>query len=204
MSAGKRRKITCLLAWLATVLIPFGTLLGIGLPWWERTSDLERQIASKEEQLFRYRRLIASLPRLRAELEQERNNEDFKAFYYEAETPALAGAQLQRELKDLVHAAGARLVNAQFLPAGAGEQPPRVRIRTQLQGKTEELLDLLFALEQARPFLFVDQMSVRSTTRRTTRATRRARGRRASARNQSQGQLTIRLDVFGYSLGGTQ
>jgi general secretion pathway protein M len=97
--------------------------------------------------------------------------------------------------------AGARVINAQFLPAGADEQPPRVRIRTQLQGKTESLLDLLFEVEQARPFLFVDQMSVRSTARRATRTVRRTRGRRRPIRTRPQDQLTIRLDVFGYALG---
>lgn len=201
MKAGSRKRLSCLLAWLAAVLLPLGTLLGIGIPWWERTQDLDRQIDTREEQIFRYRRLITSLPQLKTELEQERSNEEFKAFYYEAETPALAGAQLQRELKELVSGAEARLINAQFLPAGAEEQPPRVHIRTQLQGKTDALLDLLFEIEQARPFLFVDQMSVRSSTRRRSTRSRR---RRARTNARSQGELTIRLDVFGYSLGGKQ
>jgi general secretion pathway protein M len=106
----------------------------------------------------------------------------------------------------MVRESGARLINAQFLPAGAEEQPPRVRIRTQFQGETEALLDVLLQIEQARPFLFVDQISVRASARRAAvRPNRRLRGRRAppSAR-QNQGQLTIRLDVFGYALGGNQ
>jgi general secretion pathway protein M len=198
----KRRQLACILAWSAAILLPVAVLSGIGIPWWQRVVELDTQIASREDQIVRYRRLLASLPQLRAELERERSNEEFKAFYYEAETPALAGAQLQRELQDIIRDAGARLINAQFLPGGADEQPPRVRIRTQLQGETDALLDVLFAIEQARPFLFVDQMSVRSTVRRTARTTRRVRGRRTPVRSQPQGQLTIRLDVYGFALGG--
>jgi general secretion pathway protein M len=142
---------------------------------------------------------------MRAELDKERSNEDFKAFYYDAETPALAGAELQRELQDMVRAAGARLINTQFLPAGADEQPPRVRIRAQFQGTTESLLDVIYRIEQARPFLFVDQLSVRASARRVERPNSRVRGRRAPVRNvEPQGQLTVRLDVFGYALGGGQ
>jgi general secretion pathway protein M len=200
----QRRRTACILAWSVVVVIPLALLLGVGMPWWARVSELDERIAAQLDQVARYQGLLASLPRLRAELEQERSNEDFKAFYYEAQTPALAGAQLQRELQDMVRGAGARLINAQFLPAGAEEQPPRVRIRTQLQGKTEALLDLLFAIEQARPFLFVDQLSVRSMTRRSIRPTRRVRGRRSPVVSQAEGQLTIRLDVYGYALGGRQ
>lgn len=197
MIPGKPPSASCLLAWTLTLALPLGLLLGLGLPWWQRLTDLKERLGAREEQLFHYDRLLASLPRLKTELDRERNNDEFKAFYYEAETPALAGAQLQRELQDMVQQAGARLVNAQFLAAGAEEQPPRVRIRTQIQGENEALLDLLFAIEQARPFLFVDQLSVRSATRRPAR---RRRGR--SLPPQNQDQLTIRLDVFGYSLGG--
>jgi general secretion pathway protein M len=202
VSSTKRKYLSCTLAWSAILLLPIGVIFGVGVPWWERVAELDRQIATGEDKIHRYQRLIASLPRLQAELEQERSNEEVKAFYYEAETPALAGAQLQREVQDMVREAGARLINAQFLPAGADEQPPRVRIRTQLQGKTDALLDVLFEIERARPFLFVDQMSVRASARRTSRTSHRAQGRRTPVRTRrNQGQLTIRLDVFGYALG---
>lgn len=204
MTAVRSKRGTCILAWVATLLIPASLILGVGWPWMERVSELDREISSHEDQILRYRRLLATLPRLRSELDQERSNEDLKAFYYDAQTPALAGAQLQRELQDMVRGAGARLVNTQFLPAGSEEQPPRVQVRTQLQGKTPALLDVLYSIEQARPFLFVDQMSLRSTSRSTVRRAPRRRGRRAPVRKRPQGALTIRLDVFGYALGGTQ
>ena len=143
MTAVRSKRGTCILVWVATLLIPASLILGVGWPWMERVSELDREISSHEDQILRYRRLLATLPRLRSELDQERSNEDLKAFYYDAQTPALAGAQLQRELQDMVRGAGARLVNTQFLPAGSEEQPPRVQVRTQLQGKTPALLDVL-------------------------------------------------------------
>ena len=189
---------SCLLAWSVAVLIPVIILLAVGVPWLQRMTELESETESVVDQIQRYERLIATIPRLKAELERERNNQEIKAFYFDAPTAALAGAQLQATIQEMVQAAGARLVNSQFLPAEANEHPPRVRIRAQIQGDTNAMLDVLYSLEHARPFLFVDQLSVRSTTRRERRD-RRQGGNNLPA--QTKQELTIRLDVFGYALG---
>lgn len=189
----------CILAWAAALLIPLALITAVAWPWANRLGELERDIAAREEQILRYRGLIATLPALRAELERVRSNEDVRAFYFDAPTPALAGAQLQRELQQIVKAAGARLVSTQILPSVDDERPQKVRVRTQMQGETDALLEVLFRIEQARPFLFVDQLSVRSTSRRVVRRSSRLRGRRAV--RQDTGKLTVRLDIFGYALG---
>ncbi len=188
----------CLLAWSAAILIPGAILVGIGLPWHQRMTELESETESVVNQIKRYERLIATIPRLKAELDRERNNQEIRAFYFDAPTAALAGAQLQSTIQEMVQAAGARLINTQFLPAEPNEQPPRVRIRAQIQGDTNAMLDVLYSIEHARPFLFVDQLSVRSTSRRERRV------RRPGANDspaETKRELTIRLDVFGYALG---
>jgi general secretion pathway protein M len=145
---------------------------------------------------------VETLPTLRAELEQVKANEDFKAFYFDAPTPALAGAELQRKVQDIVTAAKGRLISTQLLPEQPNEHPPKVRLRIQIQGSTDTLLDVLYAIEQARPFLFIDQVSVRSSAR-PEEPERRVRGRtvRRPPVNQA-GELTVRLDIFGFALGG--
>jgi general secretion pathway protein M len=160
------------------------------------------RIADSEDQLVRYRRLIRSLPELRTELERVRANESFKAFYFDAPTAALAGAELQRQVQDIVTAASGRLISTQILPGPPEESPPRVRVRTQIQGSTETLLDVLYDIEQARPFLFVEQVSVRSSARAPL-PTSALRGRtiRRPPVNPA-GELTVRLDIFGFTLGG--
>lgn len=191
----------CILAWFLAIAIPALLVTAVAWPWGSSMIDLDREIATRQDQIQRYQRLLASLPGLRAELAQVQSNQDFKAFYYDAQTPALAGAQLQRELQQIVQAAGGRLISTQILPAPADEQPARVSVRTQLQGDTDALLEVLYRIEQARPFLFVDQVSVRSTSRRVV--SRAVRGRRTPTAARDAGQLTVRLDVFGYVLGGS-
>jgi general secretion pathway protein M len=201
-TAPRAPSLDCVLAWGLALAVPTLLILAIGLPWWQQRAELNAQIEKNRDQLSRYQSLVATLPALRAELEREQANEDFKAFYYDAQTPALAGARLQSEVQDMIRAAGARPISTQVLPASTDEQPPKVLIRTQLQGTTDELLDVLYRIEAARPFLFVDQMSVRSTSPRARPQPRRAGRVINRAYDRSVGQLTVRLDVFGYSLGG--
>ena len=191
---------TCVLAWGAALSLATLLVLAVALPWWQRFQAMKADYERDADQLFRYQRLVATLPGLRAELAREQANDDFKAFYFDAETPALAGARLQSEVQERIRAAGARPISTQILPVDADEQPPRVRIRIQLQGTTEELLDVLHHIESARPFLFVDQMSIRSTTPRAPAVSRRNIRRPIVQRNL--GELTVRLDIFGYTLGG--
>ena len=197
MSKPLPARVRCLLILAPVVLIPALLIIAVVGPWARAMTELDDEIASRADQVLRYERLIATLPGMRAELDQVLANQELKAFYFDAQTSALAGAQLQREVQDMVQTAGGRLISTQILPSAAAEQPQRVNIRAQLQGDVETLLEVLHRIEQARPFLFVDQISVRATQRRTVR---RARARGASA-SQQEGQLTVRLDVFGYALG---
>jgi general secretion pathway protein M len=101
----------------------------------------------------------------------------------------------------MVDAAGAQLRSVRILPIETEEQHTKIGTRADLHCTTESLLDLLYDIEQARPFLSIDKPSVRSSVRRSTRRTRRARSRRIR-RRQPLGQLTVRLDISGYAVVG--
>jgi general secretion pathway protein M len=194
----------CVLAWVTVLLIPVTLALVVAWPWAERMGALDLEIDNARDQITRYQRLVATLPALRAELEQVNNNPDLQAFYFHAATPTLAGAALQQKVQDMVKATGGRLVSTQMLPAVPNEKPPTVRVRIQLQGSTDQLFDLLYQIEEARPFLFVDQVSIRSMVQpeRSAATEPAGRARRPRPRPPTE-DLTVRLDIFGFALGGT-
>jgi len=186
----------CATAWglmLGALLL---LLLAVVLPWAQALVALDEDIAAKRDQLARFQRLGATLPALRAELDSVRVNEDFKAFYFSAPTSALAGAALQGRVQEIVNQAEGRLVSTQILPEGAQEEPARVRVRAQIQGSTETLLEVLYQIEQTRPFLFVEQIAIRSSARPPLP---QGHPRRNLPGNAS-GELTVRIDLFGFTL----
>lgn len=195
-------KSRCLIAWGVPIALGLLAVAAVVIPWWQQYHELNVRLARTRDQIADYQRLVATLPRLRAELEQVRNRDDTKAFYFAAATPALAGAELQGEVQEIIRAAGARPVSTQILPLDEDEQPPRIRIRTQFQGSTESLLDVLYRIEAARPFLFIDQMSLRSSASNVpVRQLRNARGGNVRSPARERDELTLRLDIFGFALG---
>lgn len=184
----------------AAVLAPILLVAAIAIPWLGRISALDDTIAGNRDQLQRYQRLVGTLPALQAELEQARTNDAFDAFYFKAPTQALAGAQLQTQIQEIVTAAAGRLISTQILPPEGQETPSRIRVRTQIQGSTETLMEVLYRLEQTRPFLFVERLSVRSAARPAVSSSP-ALVRRHLMANQA-GELTVRLDIYGFVLGG--
>ncbi|MGQ9659784.1 MAG: type II secretion system protein GspM [Thermochromatium sp.] len=184
----------------AMVLVPILLVAAVAIPWLGRLSELDAAIAGSRDQLQRYRRLIDTLPALQAELERARADDAFEAFYFKAPTQALAGAQLQARIQEIVTAAAGQLISTQILPPEGQETLPRVRVRTQIQGSTETLMEVLYRLDQSRPFLFVERLSVRSSAR-PMEPNNPVMARRRLAANQG-GELTVRLDIYGFVLGG--
>jgi general secretion pathway protein M len=201
----RRLPAACILSWAVALAVPLALLAAIGWPWLTQVRDLEQEIQSLDDRIGHYHRLLKTLPGLQAELERVKSNDEFKDFYFDAKTRALAGAELQSAVQQMVASAGGQVTSTQLLPSPDDEQPPKVRVRTQIKGTTDALLDVLYQIEQARPFLFVEQLSVRAhARRRLPRRSSRSRRRPRSVRRPSQeGLLTVRLDLFGYALGET-
>ena len=191
-------KPLCLAVIGVAVLVPILLVAAIAVPWLSRIAELDAAIASNGDQLQRYQRLVSTLPALQTELEQARTNDAFDAFYFKAATQALAGAQLQTQVQEIVTAASGRLISTQILPPESQETPPRIRVRTQIQGSTDTLMEMLYRLEQARPFLFVERLSVRSSARPVDQSNP-AMARRRLVADQG-GELTVRLDIYGFIL----
>lgn len=201
MTFTARIKSRCLFAAGVPVLLLLCTVVVILWPWWQHSRELDGRLLRVRDQITQYQRLVATLPRLQQELELVRNRDDTKTFYFAAETPALAGAQLQSEVQDIIRASGARPVSTQILPIDSNEQPPRIRVRIQFQGSIESLLNVLYRIESARPFLFIDQMSLRSSASNVPKRTVRSRRGGDATPPRERDELTLRLDLFGFSLG---
>jgi general secretion pathway protein M len=149
-------------------------------------------VAFAGEQLPRLRRLAGEAPLLRVELDRAARDPAGRTRLLGGTSDALAGADLQNRVARDATRHGLALRSAQILPPVAEEGFRRIGVRVALEGDLGGLRRLLYGIETAPAFLFVDNLEIRS----------RSGGRivrRQNTKAQAQAQLlSIRFDVYGY------
>jgi general secretion pathway protein M len=127
-----------------------------------RTTD--DAIESAKTLLQRHRVLAAQRSELFARLNEERRQAAAIAGYLIGPSDALAAAQLQDRVKDVVEAAGGELRSTQVLPAEAvdGSGTRRATLRVQMVVAIDGLAGILYDLESNQPYVLIDELAVRS------------------------------------------
>jgi hypothetical protein len=136
------------------VWLPFGIVRGQDaeiLSLDERIAELEARLKQRE-QLLAERRLL------------ERANVADRTLL-EAATPALAGAELQRLLTDLVEAGQGQLDSAQVLETKDAAPFIEIAVRLSFTSPLDGLRSFLHAVEEHAPVLIVEQLNVSETLR---------------------------------------
>jgi hypothetical protein len=79
------------------------------------------------------------------------------------ETPAVAGAALQRLVATTVEAAGGRVTESEIAPGESPEDPGRVDLRVSFDTEIVGLQKILFDLETGSPILLIRDLSVQTS-----------------------------------------
>jgi hypothetical protein len=88
---------------------------------------------------------------------------DPESVFLPGETPAIAGAALQKLVADGIGAAGGRVVQSEFTQTeGAADDPGRVDLRVSFDAEIVSLQKILFELETRLPILIVRGLTVQS------------------------------------------
>jgi general secretion pathway protein M len=86
-----------------------------------------------------------------------------KAFL-NAQTAGLASAQLEAYLSQLIQDQQASLISSSVQQATRSDTPDAVRIQASLEMPYEALQTLLYRLETGTPYVFIESMTVQSTS----------------------------------------
>ena len=149
--------------------------------------DTDQEIARTNDLLERYERIAARRGAYQAQVDELSSRQTGIGVYLSGTTDALAAAELQDRVKDMVEARGGKLRSIQILPVKAAGAFTRVSVRVQLSASLGAFHQILYGLEAAKPFVFVDNLDVRNR-----RAVRR------SALKDLDPTLMIRFDLSGY------
>lgn len=146
--------------------------------------------------LQRYQRTAAMAPALQQRTVRQGGNTRAREGLIEGESQAIAEANLQALLKEIVQRAGGELESTQALDVSVHGSLERLAVRAHFNGDVSILQQILYQIELARSGLLVEQLEIRR------RKPRRFNGRaRPPAGPQ---QLQVAIDVAGYRQAGRQ
>lgn len=114
-----------------------------------------------EFRLERYRKIAAERPLWSRRVEEIKQHGRVSEQYIAKETPALASADLQTLIKEIVTTSGGELISTQVVPEQQEEQLTRIAVRIRMNGSTRVLRDVLHAVETSQPILWVDNLNLR-------------------------------------------
>ncbi len=149
--------------------------------------ETDDEIAQTRELLGRYESLAHNREAYQGRLDELNAQQTGTGIYLSGATDAVAAAELQNRVKEAVSENGGRLRSIQNLPAKSDGDFLRIAVRVQFNANLASLHQMLYQLESAKPFIFVDNLDMRN---------RRARGRKAL--EDFDPLLTIRFDLSGY------
>lgn len=109
--------------------------------------------------------------------------------FMQKNTAALASADLQTQIKDVVSQAGGELTSTQVIPERTEEKFTRIAVKVRMNGSTPQLRQVLHNFESAKPYQFIENLNIRPIRM----------PRNPAAKNpQIPDRLSVDFDVVGY------
>jgi len=137
------------------------------------------KLQDRQEMIARFEAAKRDLPALRAEAEKLRRQPGGASMLFASATDAVAAADVQSMLKDLVEAGDGKLASTQTLPAETRGALRRVGVRISFSGDLMLVTGVLVGIDAARPVLSVGGLELRNAA--------------------DDGQtLTVAMDVYGF------
>ncbi len=188
--------VTSRFAAVGLLLLMVSGLVLYGLvPMVNAYSDRADQVAMQGKRLETMRNLLANQNQVEEGLKRLETLNNEGEIFFKGVKPAIASAKLRELVSDMVKDSGGALVSTQEYETEPLDTASSIGLRLQFTGDTDNLADFLFRLENARPLIFVEDLSVTSTLRRAGARTVSAARARARARRAS---LSVTLNIFGY------
>jgi general secretion pathway protein M len=174
----------------AAALLALAILLVLSLvavPLWLLNHRYDLALETATTQMERYTRIVGMRDGLQKKADEVKALAQTRHFLKSA-SPPIAAAELQEQAKTILEANGGKLNSMQVL-AHKDDGPYRqVSVNLQLAAPKNAIKAILYALESAKPYLFVDNLSIRTQTIFVPK---------------TDPDLIVQFDLTGYALKGT-
>lgn len=194
LSPATSRFAAAALLLLLILFVLFYLFVPLGNFYLEKNDSLQ----TLQQQLSRFEYLVANEEKINAELKRIDELGSDGDLFLTGNKKSIASANLRGFINEAVKRSGGQLVSSQDYDAETIDSATAIGLRLQVNGEVKNLVDLLHELESARPIIFIDNLSVTSSSSRL----RQSKSRRVrTASKVTRSSLDIRMDVVGYLAG---
>ncbi len=144
---------------LSVVVVILGVTAG---PVWYANASRQAALDDAQERLQRYELIATRDLELLPQYEALRQSQKSAGNQLRSDTAAVAGAELQRKVKDITARHSAQIVSTQILPASEEEGFVRIALRVRLRGVLPDLLRSIYDIETNEVHMFLDNLSLRN------------------------------------------
>ncbi|MEJ2423128.1 MAG: type II secretion system protein GspM [Candidatus Thiodiazotropha sp.] len=190
MSTSVRSTKQCNLLFLGFALF---VLLAGAFLFWLWSGLMGRYQETSEESRYRaaqFLRVAQRQEKLQNELESPKQRAFIEENYLTGEVSGVAYAALQQQINDMITKANGVVLSTQLVQQPQDEEQPteKIVVRVRMQGNTQVLQRVMQSLEQQRPLLFFEQLSIQAPPK---------------VKVDEAERLDIRFDVYGYFWKGS-
>jgi len=144
---------------VAVVIAVLGVTAG---PVWYANASRQAALDQAQERLQGYERVAARDKELLPQYEALRQLQKSAGNQLRSDTAAVAGAELQRRVKDITALHQAQIVSTQILPVASEEGFVRIALRVRLRGVLPSILLSIYDIETNNVHMFLDNLSLRN------------------------------------------
>lgn len=173
---------------LAILILALGVLFGVtAVPVLLANQHYQDTIESMENRLQQLKRTAAIGDALQPQYSQLKSWRKTDAQYLKSSSPALAAAELQRMVKQVIQEKNAQITSTQILAMQQEEGFDRVSLKVRIRGELEKVVEAFYVIETGEPFIFLNNVSIRASSGR------RIRGKIAPVQT-----LDLDFELIGY------
>jgi general secretion pathway protein M len=158
LDAKQQRQLAISILVLAVVLL----LSVTAGPVWYANASRQDALDQAQERLLRYEQIAARDQELLPQYEALRQAQKSAGNQLRSDTSAVAGAELQRRVKEITTVHQAQIVSTQILPVATEEGFVRIALRVRLRGVLPAVLRSIYDIETNDVHMFLDNLSLRN------------------------------------------
>ena len=183
MNPRRSRNLALLVLAIAALVIVGPIAFGV----WSLNHYYDTQLSAKINRIDRYQRIASTRAEVVKQLDAMRAREPRK-FFLRSGAPALSAAEAQEAVRSIVEANGGKLITMQAPSSREEGRHRQITVNVQLTANIQALRRILHAIETATPYLFIENLTIRS----------QVTGQHRPAPGQEP-EIFVHFDVNGYT-----